>query len=51
MGARSFPHHDNYSNGNNVVPLALKVLNLCISGMQQLTDVPVHKVSKSSSRS
>ena len=51
MGSRSFPHHDNYSNGNNVVPLALKVLNLCISGMQQLNRVPVDKVSKTSGKS
>ena len=51
MSSNSFPHHDNYSTGTNVVPFALKVLSLCISGMQQLTRVPVDKVSNNSSRS
>jgi len=47
MSSGSFPHHDNYSSGNQVVPLALKVLGLLI----QLPRVPVDKVSKTSSRS
>ena len=51
MGARSFPHHDNYSEGTPAVPIALKILGFFFNGMQQLTDVPVHKVSKTSSKS
>ena len=47
MSSGTFPHHENYSSGNQGVPLALKVLGLLSS---QLTRVPVDKVSKKGSR-